>query len=172
MENQVVYNDCYGGFSLSKQAIEYLRERGVSENELKFDGRLIARHNPLLIECVKTLRDKANGRVAKLRIETIEGDVYRIEEYDGREEVITPDNADDIWISIPKQEISKYIDKPIGSIFIYDGIKLEVKEITNIRFCTGCYFANQGISCYKHKYACTPANRKDKKQVVFSRVKE
>lgn len=44
------------------------------------------RSNPILVNCVKTLGEKANGSCAKLRIVEIPDDVeYEIQEYDGQE---------------------------------------------------------------------------------------
>jgi hypothetical protein len=102
---EVVYNDCYGGFSLSLEAqklyIEYLGYKP------KFhDGKCIwdkfytcdeipqfnpldigERHDPALVKTVKELGEKAGGDCAKLRITTVEG-AYRIQEYDGMETVV------------------------------------------------------------------------------------
>lgn len=85
MKHKIVFNDCYGGFDLSETAEIWLREHG-------WTGRihLIPRHDPLLVECVEKFGDKASGPYSKLRIEEISGDRYRIEEYDGWEDVITP----------------------------------------------------------------------------------
>jgi len=50
------------------------------------DTRPKNREHPLLIECVETLKEKANGPCAKLEITEIPVDVnYQIEEYDGQE---------------------------------------------------------------------------------------
>lgn len=49
-------------------------------------GREIQRDHPLLIKCVETLGEKANGSCAKLKIVEIPADVdYEVEEYDGQE---------------------------------------------------------------------------------------
>lgn len=46
------------------------------------------RDHPLLVECVETLGDKANGSVAKLRIVEIpDGIDWEIDEYDGIEQI-------------------------------------------------------------------------------------
>lgn len=79
---KVVINNCYGGFSLSKEVYDYLG--------LKWDGyglRKIARNDPKLIEAVEQLGiEKASGEVAKLKIVEIPDDVeWTIEQYDGLE---------------------------------------------------------------------------------------
>lgn len=86
---KVVYNACYGGFSLSKEAAEMLAAEGVESADM-------ARHDPRLVKVVEALGDKANGRYAKLRIAEVEGP-YRIDEYDGSESVETPDSYE--WVT-------------------------------------------------------------------------
>lgn len=81
---KIVLNKQYGGFSLSREGVEFLG--------LEWDGYGrcddIDRHDPKLIECVETLEDKANGRLARLVIIEIPDDVnYTIENYDGIERV-------------------------------------------------------------------------------------
>lgn len=88
---KVVINACFGGFSLSAQAIAWLKERGVTAKS-DFDiecwyGR--ERHDPLLVECVEALGSRASGSTAALRIEEVDGP-YRVCEYDGNERVETP----------------------------------------------------------------------------------
>ena len=66
-----------------------------------------------------------------------------------------------------------YIDDPIGTTFDYEGNELTVTEsIDGGRTCRGCWFARKEYrkACYQHRHACTPANRKDKKQVVFEKI--
>lgn len=97
--NKVVYNRCFGGFSLSEQACELLQERGVIGSCGYGDGaRGISRHLPELVRVVEELGDAANGRYAQLDIEEIEGDRYRIDEYDGSESVVVPNEEE--WIVI------------------------------------------------------------------------
>ena len=90
-KHKVVYNACYGGFGLSKEAEDWLKEKG-------FDFDKLSRHDPLLVECVETLGDKANDVFSDLQIAEISSRIYRIDEYDGWERVMTPD--DDEWTVI------------------------------------------------------------------------
>jgi len=88
---EVVLNKCYGNFSLSKEAYEYLG--------LDWDGYGYAysdydkRTDPKLVECVKALGSKANGRFAKLKVVKIPDEID-IEEcltdYDGIETIDEP----------------------------------------------------------------------------------
>ena len=107
---KVVINKCFGGFTLSKKAIEWLEERGVFntpdlQDELKRtkawmkqnldsynpDDMGIARDNPLLVKCVETLkRDAFDYRVSNLSVEEVDGTLdkdFFIGGYDGYEEI-------------------------------------------------------------------------------------
>lgn len=57
------------------------------------------RYDPLLIECIETLgQEKASGDFALLAIKEIEDDFFYIDEYDGSETVVTPNEVG--WICI------------------------------------------------------------------------
>lgn len=90
-KNKVVINISYGGFGLSQEAkerLEYLGQR--YEEEYDYDWKL-PRHDPLLVRVVEELGpDRASGLHARLMVVEIEGRTYRIDEYDGRETIITP----------------------------------------------------------------------------------
>jgi hypothetical protein len=102
---KVVINSCYGGFSLSDAATLALR---ALRHKVALDDRLageryptgeiatvpnshchdIERNDPLLIQGVESLGDRANGAHAKLKIVEIPDDVdWEIAEYDGLEHV-------------------------------------------------------------------------------------
>ena len=92
---KVVYNACFGGFSLSPEAVRLAkRAAGKSSPWSKVceeygylrDGD-IERHDPVLVAVVERLGKAANGRCADLRIAEIESNTYRIDEYDGSESV-------------------------------------------------------------------------------------
>jgi hypothetical protein len=118
---KVVYNACYGGFGLSKEAcqrywdikgqqvwIEDARwgfdvwlvppeerlEKAYSKQTWYYDN--VDRHDPVLVQVVEELGDKANGMCAELAIGEVY-DSYRIDEYDGYESVETADSYD--WIT-------------------------------------------------------------------------
>jgi hypothetical protein len=65
-------------------------------SEQTWYDRSVSRHDPVLVQVVEELGDKANGSYAKLAIAEVSGP-YRIDEYDGRETVIEPDGYD--WIT-------------------------------------------------------------------------
>lgn len=92
---KIVVNKCFGGFGLSVEAIKRLQElRGKSYNEeynkisVKDDFRGKERTDPLLIQVVEELGDKASSRYANLKIiEIPDGIDWEIDEYDGLETI-------------------------------------------------------------------------------------
>lgn len=114
-ERKVVYNACFGGYSLSNEAVmRYLEIKGITiypeksdwgywaywydspetrieDSESYFEPDEIERHDPILVQVVEELGAKAAGDFAKLRIKTVNGP-YRIDEYDGLESVMTPED--------------------------------------------------------------------------------
>ena len=79
---KVVINKCFGGFSISKEAAEFI---GVDWDGygFMFDQD---RSNPKLVECIEALGKEANGKYADLKVVEIpDGTDYLVEEYDGRE---------------------------------------------------------------------------------------
>lgn len=97
---KVVFNAAVcGGLHLSEKALNWLRERGVDfevESTRDFGPYVdIPRHNKLLVECIETLGEEANGPEnrwtpeAEIRVATIAGRYYYIDSHDGAgEEVI------------------------------------------------------------------------------------
>lgn len=109
---KVVYNACFGGFRLSNKATLRLIElgyKGLTPDIRYVEGSSptsstytayygdddIPRHHPLLVQVVEELGEEANGGAADLRIEEIEGFPYYIEDYDGMESVLTPED----WVT-------------------------------------------------------------------------
>lgn len=106
MKHKIVYNNTYGGFSLSKEAMLWMMDHGhifedYTREEIEERGKFprfypeIERHNPILVQCVEELGEKAGSN---LSIQEIDCDMYRIDDYDGLESVYTPDTTD--WIII------------------------------------------------------------------------
>ena len=109
---KVVYNDKYGGFSLSLKAIQWLSANGHGEIKKIADDQLaneepryiglglrdITRHDPDLVRCVETLGSLANRETSDLKVRELKGKMYRIDEYDGAEEVIEPQDEEYIVI--------------------------------------------------------------------------
>ncbi len=104
---KIAYNACFGGFSLSREAV-LLGRRLTGENwcpcsikgdlyedglPVEYDyggGRGMTRTDPILIQVIEELGPAASGEFAKLAIaEVPSGTRYRIDEYDGNERVMT-----------------------------------------------------------------------------------
>lgn len=76
---KVVINRCFGGFSLSTEAMEELAI-------MPHDVRRIKRNDPRLVEVVERLGERANGNLSKLKVVEIPDDIeWEIDEYDGME---------------------------------------------------------------------------------------
>lgn len=98
---KVVINKCFGGFSLSKKATQWLAEKGNKEaadhlkrfekEEYWCDFSNIKRDDPYLIEVVELLGEEANGSCAKLVVEEVSFNIEDfIREYDGNERLEIP----------------------------------------------------------------------------------
>lgn len=81
---KVVINTCYGGFSLSEKACEYLGIPFIKRYDFYDD-----RSNPKLVECIETLGSEvASGEYAKLKIVEIPDNIsWYVHEYDGHESI-------------------------------------------------------------------------------------
>jgi hypothetical protein len=99
----VVINSCYGGFSLSTEGWDaYVRLGGG--DRLGPDGCDIPRADPKLVQVVRTLGARANGRSAKLEIEEVaRGRRYRIREYDGGEWLEYEDEVE--WTTAGEEDL-------------------------------------------------------------------
>jgi hypothetical protein len=114
---KVVYNACYGGYGLSQKAMERLAQLGVSSasDELQEMARMmekevflkqfesyrlggLPRHDARLVQVVEELGEAASAGCANFRIHLVEGDRYRIDDYDGFERVCEPKDID--WITV------------------------------------------------------------------------
>ena len=123
---KVVINNCHGGFGISKECAEFMAAEGSKDAQFMLDEhkrsttrgewyeRLCQlgvdingdvtydkypRHCPLLVRAVETLgTENASAWAARLIVVEIKGDTYIIEEYDGAENITTPDNID--WVRV------------------------------------------------------------------------
>ena len=109
MATKVAYNNCFGGFGLSEEAVLNLRELGLnvdrhgSLDDDDDDGLgEVSRHDPRLVQVIESLGEKASGACSSLAVRELRGDRYIIEKYDGRESVVEPDDIH--WISVKEGE--------------------------------------------------------------------
>ena len=107
MSLKVAYNDDFGGFILSDTAIVrymeiYEKHNGTMvgcPDEHNIRTGYIKRHDPILIETLESLTPaEYNGYGADIKIEEVEGKIYRIHHYDGAERVEVPHDND--WITV------------------------------------------------------------------------
>lgn len=96
MKYYAVVNKCYGGFGVSKKAVEYMAEKGDPEAQILLkrinDGKCGTyrsfnkwdRDNLLLVDAVRTLGEEADGECSKLKIVEMEIQI-KIKDYDGME---------------------------------------------------------------------------------------
>jgi len=111
IKHWVVFNDDYGGFSISRECAQFMASRGCQESQELFDRKLgddiwlgqlhsdFPRHNPLLVLAVKELgSERASGSMARLKLHELRGEVYYIDEYDGAESVVEPHTMQ--WVTI------------------------------------------------------------------------
>lgn len=92
---KLVINKCFGGFSLSPQAVSLIRTKLEAtfqqqdiDELLEFDGRRVPRNLPEVVEAVESLGVEANGRCADLRVIEIPDNIqWQVVEYDGNEHV-------------------------------------------------------------------------------------
>lgn len=83
---KIVVNRCFGGFSLSKEAYEFL---GLEWDDYGYDyNDDDKRTDEKLIKCVEALGEKANGRFSRLEVVEIPDDIeWEISDYDGIETI-------------------------------------------------------------------------------------
>jgi len=89
---RVVYNACYGGFGLSEEGLmlynDLRKQTGLPI--VKWDGEIKHRHDPILLDVIDQLEEKANGNFSNLKIHEISdkyANCYKIREYNGLERV-------------------------------------------------------------------------------------
>ena len=86
MPQKIVINRCFGGFDISNEAEDILRETSDYSEDFYFPN--IRRKDPNLIAVVEKLGHRANGPHAELKIVEVPDDVkWTIKEYDGLEHV-------------------------------------------------------------------------------------
>lgn len=90
---EIIINECFGGFSLSHEGLSLYNAKRKASGKKRVQHSLDIkdRTDPLLVQVVRELGEKANGRCAKLVIKTIPLDYigcYEIDEYDGGESLV------------------------------------------------------------------------------------
>lgn len=95
---KVVINNCYGGFGLSRKAVEMLQNLKHENGDKNFIysqfSDKLPRHDPDLVKVVEILGKEASSSFANLEIEEIYSRLYKIDEYDGLERVDEINDSD------------------------------------------------------------------------------
>lgn len=101
---KIVINKCYGGFNISAEALDYIGVPYKREHSFvypkgewyKWLGSFKCRTNPKLIEFIEKFgSERASGQCSKLKIVEVPcGINFRIDEYDGMEDIEERDNID------------------------------------------------------------------------------
>ena len=91
IKTKVVINTCHGGFNLSPFAQDLWETRTGEE----WDAYTVPRHDPTLVQIVEEYGEaKTAGECSQLCVQKIRGSRYIIRDYDGWEQVETPDTID------------------------------------------------------------------------------
>lgn len=118
MKNAVVYNTCHGGFDLSLEDVDWLEDNSTDKELLDYIkvlrrtvdriyvgsalARWIPRHHKDLVRLVENTSYRNGGSFSDLAVEYIDGNKYYINDYDGAEEVVTPETVP--WNKIDEDE--------------------------------------------------------------------
>lgn len=109
MGHKIVYNSCYGGYSLSNKAIDWLSEHGSERNrnfiaQKRIEAREIEDFGSAsqeridnvtkfyVMDSVRSFLKIHDPDLVAVVEALIDGDMYSIKEYDGRETVVTSDD--------------------------------------------------------------------------------
>ena len=117
----IVLNRSYGGFSISQECAPFMAEaghQGALEMLIQHDWKQTDsgclpeykawdadikcdRHDPILIDAVRTLGEKAGEDGQRLEIVEVKSDRYVIIDYDGMEYFLTPEKMS--WVAFNKE---------------------------------------------------------------------
>lgn len=67
------------------------------------------------------------------------------------------------------------MERKVGEVFDFKGIKLQVKDTGSKAFCDGCYFDESEHECFDARNrtgSCHRSLRSDSRDVVFVEVKQ
>lgn len=93
---KIVYNAAYGGYSLNDTVRQIIAERkGLPMNKVPKYEDTLPRHDIDLVAAVEQIGPGQDLEITELPSDSL----YRIEEYDGLERVVTPDMYK--WITLP-----------------------------------------------------------------------
>ena len=99
MTVELMVNECYGGFGFSREALDAYAVRKREAHQGQPSGQdcssyysfQIERHDPIMVQIVKEMGDRAWGVCASITIQTIPAQYIRhyvIEEFEGAEQIV------------------------------------------------------------------------------------
>lgn len=93
---KIVINNNYGGFVLSDDAMDKLKEKGFTEEQIF----CLPRHHSALVEVVEELGEDASEHYSELVVVDVDvKDKYYIYEYDGWETVHTEEDIPWVYVN-------------------------------------------------------------------------
>lgn len=95
---KVAYNKEFGGFWLASEALEELAEKLGFDGDLYFALDSIPRHSKILIDVIEKHKRLYPDTYKSICIKEISGDRYIIDEYDGFEIVVEPQDIK--WVVV------------------------------------------------------------------------
>ena len=136
---KIAFNDNHAGFILSNKGMAWMKEHGYAGKFFSPGGEFIVpRHHPLLVACIEALGEEACGELkmhgrsldtSALRIAETDSPLYYIENYDGRETVIS---SRDLTDATPRR----------------DGLFTESFPEERVYFTADTHFGNNSIIKY------------------------
>jgi hypothetical protein len=130
---RVLFNACYGGYSISKEGIEEINKR--VEKKYKSDYALCCgidnRTNPVVLEVYDLLgSDRFSGKHAKIREQKIKApykNFIYIKEYDGLENVLVNTHDYKIHSILDSKEMTD--EEKVKTLRVYFGLDTNEKGI-------------------------------------------
>jgi hypothetical protein len=98
MRTKVVYNGDYGGYSIPEEVRIKYNEIAGTNYENFWNMEEIPRHDKLLVQLVEEFLQSDKKDQTDLAILEIDSNRYLINEYDGWESVVEPNDID--WIEV------------------------------------------------------------------------
>jgi len=97
-----VLTEDFGDVYIESNNVYNRQGKSIYKSRLKYEE--LPRHDKDLVKVVEELGAEASGPLASLVIEEIDSDLYRIEEYDGSETVVTPKEDMRRYVKINKED--------------------------------------------------------------------
>lgn len=123
----------------------------VFDSEYYWSYNNLKRDDPILVQVVETLGEKANGKFAKLKIEELnDNDEFAISEYDGNEtiEIVLEGVVEKLKEELAQWKHDALVAQKLYHELLNNSVKLiEALKRHNIEICNGsCAFDNKKLN--------------------------